>query len=451
MKNWIVLLLFASVATFACSRVNPDYEAEAADPDFLHRSVDHLTEVIVHDIFSPPVASRIYVYPGIAAYEVLQQGDPSYQSLAGQVNGLDEVPAVDPEAVCLPLAAVQAYHRVGKALVFSEEKMKTFYAALMADMEAIGIPGDVWRRSLTYGDEVAEHILAWAGKDMYAETRSYPKYSLPDQPDLWVPTPPAYIDGIEPHWREIRPLVLDSAQQFVPPAPTPFSEDPESQFMKETMEVYQALDAPDAAERVAIAKFWDCNPYVMQQTGHVMYATKKITPGGHWMSISTLVSRRENLDVLASAEVYARTSIALFDAFISCWDEKYRSNLVRPETVINTYIDPNWMPTLQTPPFPEYTSGHSVISRAAAVTLTGLLGENYAFEDTTEETYGLPARSFTSFYHASDEAAVSRLYGGIHYKPAIYNGIAQGEKVGRYIAKNLTTRVEGITERGTTR
>src|SRR5688500_6116951 len=114
------------------------------------------------------------------------------------------------------------------------------------------------------------------------------------------------------------------------------------------------------------------------------------------------------------------------DGFISCWDEKYRSRLVRPETYINEYIDEDWVPLLQTPPFPEYTSGHSVISSASAVTLTKLFGENFSFLDSTEVEFGLKARSFNSFKEASEEAALSRLYGGIHYRPAVEHGITEG-------------------------
>jgi len=132
--------------------------------------------------------------------------------------------------------------------------------------------------------------------------------------------------------------------------------------------------------------------------------------------------------------------LALMDAFISCWDEKYRSNLVRPETVINQQLDPESKPALQTPPFPEYTSGHSVISTASALTLTDIFGENFAYEDDVEVEYGLPARSFNSFLAASQEAAVSRLYGGIHYRPAIDLGVEQGKDVGKFILDNLDTR-----------
>ena len=133
---------------------------------------------------------------------------------------------------------------------------------------------------------------------------------------------------------------------------------------------------------------------------------------------------------------------SLADAFISCWDEKYRSNLVRPETVINKHIDEDWLPLLQTPPFPEYTSGHSVISSAAAIALTTIYGDKFAFDDTSEEEYGLPTRSYQSFLDASAEAAVSRLYGGIHYRPAIDNGVTQGQALGRYLTSQIHLKAQ---------
>ena len=212
--------------------------------------------------------------------------------------------------------------------------------------------------------------------------------------------------------------------------------DRNSPFYQEVLEVYKALEA-EKEQRVAIAEFWDCNPYVSHHQGHVMFATKKITPGGHWINIAALAAKTSNADFMKTLETYTLTSVALADAFISCWDEKYRSNLIRPETVINEHIDEEWAPLLQTPPFPEYTSGHSVISRAAAVALTSIYGDNFSFRDNTEEEYGLPVRSFTSFYEAADEAAISRLYGGIHYPPACFNGVAQGEKVGNFVVSSL--------------
>ena len=436
---------FASVMLVltGCEEVNPNFQTEAQQPDLVHQTAKQLTDIIVHDIFSPPVASRIYAYSTIAAYEAAVPGFPEYQSLEGQLNGLKDVPKpVAGQEYCFPLASLQAFTRVGKQLIFSEDKMENFQQQLYDQFKALKMPEEVYERSIEYGEQIAGHILAWADGDMYKQTRTFPKFSINDDHARWQPTPPDYMDGIEPHWRDIRPFVIKSPDQFVPPPPTKYDVDPNSQFYKETIEVYEALQSEDKEERLAIAKFWDCNPYVSHHTGHVMFATKKITPGGHWMGIAAIACKQDNADFMKSTQVYALTSIALADAFISCWDEKYRSNLVRPETVINRHIDEEWAPALQTPPFPEYTSGHSVISRSAAIALTSIFGDNFAYHDNVEEEYGLPARDFNSFLEASEEAAVSRLYGGIHYRPAIDNGVAQGEKVGKYVVANIQMRKE---------
>lgn len=448
MKNRYLFLL-VSLLLVACAKDAAEYEDAAAHPDFLHRSMKQITDVIVHDIFSPPVASRIYAYSSIAGYEAAIANDPNFRSLAGQANGLTPLPkpAVDQE-YCFPLASVHAMLKVGRAMIFSEETIDEFVAKIEAEYKDLGIPRAVFDRSIAYGDAVADHILAWAKEDNYSQTRSAPKYTITDDPSKWQPTPPAYIDGIEPSWNKIRPFVLDSAQQFVPPPPTAFSTDENSLFYKETMEVYNALQIgseSELAERQEIASFWDCNPYVMNQIGHVMFADKKITPGGHWINIVRIAAKQANSNFAASASAYALTSMALADGFISCWDEKYRSNLIRPETVINKYIDKEWKPLLQTPPFPEYTSGHSVISRAAAVALTSIYGDNFSFTDDSEEEFGLTIRSYDSFMQASSEAAISRLYGGIHYRPAIDNGVAQGEKVGDWVVSNIDLRQETVS------
>ena len=440
------VLIFSSLTLFfvGCETSNPNFQTDAKNVDFYHKSMKKLTDVIVHDIFSPPVASRIYAYPNIAAYEALVTDYPEYESLDGQLDGLKNVPQPETgKEYCYPLASIHAFLLTGKALIFSEAKIEAFEEEIYAEFEALKMPKDVFERSMEYGKSVSDHVLAWADTDMYKETRTYPKYSIPEDPSKWKPTPPDYMDGIEPAWNLIRTMVIDSANQFVPPPPTEFSIDKNSQFYKETMEVYEVVKNVDE-EKVAIAEFWDCNPFVSHHQGHVMYATKKITPGGHWMGIAYIASKTSGADFMETVETYTRVSISLFDAFISCWDEKYRSNLVRPETVINTYIDESWLPVLQTPPFPEHTSGHSVISGASAVALTALYGDDFAFVDSTEVEYGLPPRSFTSFYHASDEAAVSRLYGGIHYRPAIDFGVTQGRELGKLIVERVTTRKKSI-------
>ena len=207
-------------------------------------------------------------------------------------------------------------------------------------------------------------------------------------------------------------------------------------FFLEAREVYQTVLELDP-EQLEIAKFWDCNPNISHTKGHVMYFQQQISPGGHWIHITAQVLEEQHEDPVKAAASMAQVSIALADAFISCWDQKYKSSLTRPETFINNYIDPDWNPILQTPAFPEHTSGHSVASASAATVLTQLYGDNYAFIDSTEVPYGLPKRSYTSFLQASQEAAISRLYGGIHYKPAIDKGVEQGKDVGRYIIETI--------------
>ncbi len=445
----LILLFFVCITLWVgCEQVNENYLIEAEDSEFMHASMKKLTDVIVHDIFSPPVASRIYAYASIAAYEALQSSNEQYATLAGQLTGLSDVPQPKlDEEYCLPLASVHAFLTVGKALIFSEQKIVDFEEEIYAQFKALKMPTDVYDRSMAYGATVSEYILAWASEDKYKQTRTFPKYPITEEEGRWKPTPPDYMDGIEPHWNKIRPMVLDSAQQFTPPPPTPFDMNENSQFYKELMEVYSVLrikDEDELKERVNIAKFWDCNPYVSHHKGHVMFATKKITPGGHWIGITRLAAKKADSDMMQTTAAYTMTAIALMDAFISCWDEKYRSNLIRPETVINTYIDEDWSPALQTPPFPEYTSGHSVISRAAAVALTSIYGDNFSFSDSTEVEYGLPIRDYDSFSHASDEAAISRLYGGIHYRPACELGIKQGEKVGQFVVQNLQLKKSQI-------
>lgn len=434
---YYVTLIVLSLFFIQCNSSSNAYKQLDQNARLMHMSVDKLSDIIVHDIFSPPVASRIYAYSAIAAYECAIHADSSYISLSGQLTDFKNVP--QPEAnqsYSYPLAALQAYNTVGKKLIFSESKMDQFQLELNDMLASYDIPKGVKKRSIDYGNKVAEHIIAWASQDNYNETRSFPKFSLNDEQQRWKPTPPGYFDGIEPHWKEIRPFVLTDSDQFVPKPPTPFDTTKTSLFYTEMMEVYETVKNADD-EQKQIASFWDCNPYVMNVTGHVMHASKKITPGGHWMGITTIACEQDSASFAKSTAAYCLTSIALADAFISCWDEKYRSNLIRPETVINETIDENWVPLLQTPPFPEYTSGHSVISTAAAITLTSLFGENFAYTDDVEVKYGLPARKYSSFKEASEEAAISRLYGGIHYRPAIDQGVIQGSKVGNYIIEQL--------------
>jgi hypothetical protein len=440
MRTRVSLVLLGTSLLQGCGHARADYRADAPASDLLHLAVGQLTGVIVYDIFSPPQASRVYAYASIAGYEALRHDDSTYRSLAGQLNGLTAPPAPHSGVqYYFPLAGIHAFMTVGKALTFSRGRMDSLRAAMHERFRRMGVRGPVFDSSIAYGDRVAQHVLAWASKDNFPQTRGYPKYTVTTEPGRWVPTPPAYMDAVEPNWGKHRPFAMDTASQFRPKPPHRFDMTEGSAFYRQVKEVYDVSKQLTQEQRALVA-FWDDNPYVMHVRGHAMFATKKASPGGHWMGITAIAAQKSGANLLQSAEAYVRTAIALADGFISCWDEKFRSNLVRPETMINAHLDEAWTPLLQTPPFPEYPSGHSVISNAAAVVLTDQFGESFGFTDTTEVAYGLPARSFTSFTAAAAEAAMSRLYGGIHYRMAIEEGSIQGQRVGEHVVRRVRTR-----------
>jgi len=441
MKNYTATALISMLFILAFTHCKkPNIPIEIAAEDF-HEAQDELTAVMVHDIFSPPVASRVYAYSNIAAYEILvqEEGNP-HTTLTGVLTNFKGISPIKDSLVNPKLAALMAYMVVGKNLIFSVDRIKDYIENLSIQWKEQN--PEVYNASQQYAQQVVGEIKAWSDKDNYNQTRTFPKFYVDyDSPSRWQPTPPDYMDGIEPHWSKIRPFVLTSSSQFQPEPPPPFSLAPDSEFYKELMEVYQVVkeiqESESDNERQEIAKFWDCNPYVSTHKGHVMFALKKISPGAHWIGITKIVSRNTNADVHTTLAAYAKVSIALADGFISCWDEKYRSNLIRPETIINKVLDENWYPVLQTPPFPEYTSGHSVVSGAASVILTDFFGDNIPFDDDTELPYDLPIRSYRSFNHAAEEAAISRMYGGIHYRKAIDEGLEQGRNIGEFVSKKL--------------
>ncbi|MFC3417033.1 vanadium-dependent haloperoxidase [Algoriphagus hitonicola] len=444
--NRIKSLLYLGLVALAISCSEPvDYSQAITDGHYLNEAQDRITEVIIHDIFSPPVAARIYSYSSLAAYEVAAAVDPNYQSLLGQLKGSEEVKFTVPENIYPPLASLAAYYTMGTHLIFSEEMVNAHRDKAFEELKEKGIPRDVFEASVEFGKEVAEAVKAYSAQDNYHQSRSFPKYTVTNLPGTWEPTPPAYMEGIEPHWNKIRTFTLDSAGQYKVSPPPPYSTDPESEFFKRAKEVYDAVNAAEK-EELDIAMFWDCNPYKMNVKGHVMFAEKKITPGGHWMSIAAIAAKTAESDWKKTAEALALTGISLHDAFVACWDEKYRSKLVRPETYINQFIDEEWVPLLQTPPFPEHTSGHSVASTAAAYTLTQLFGEDFHFVDSSEVNYGLPVREYNSFSEAAEEAAISRFYGGIHYMPAIEEGVWQGQKVGELLWSRISTKPKNLAQ-----
>jgi hypothetical protein len=376
--------------------------------------------------FSPPVASRAYGYTGVALYEAVVPGIAGRRSLAGRLNGLGRLACPSAGAFHWPSVANSALACILRRL-FAPTPSSNRDAIDALERRFVGaacvnVPHRVRRRSRRRGRYVARHIFAWSRTDGGdgASERSFPPYTPPQGPGLWVPTPPEFLPALQPYWGSNRPFVLHSGAACSPGAPLTYSEEPGSRFYEDAQECYRAASGI-TAEQEAMVEFWADVP------------GETATPPGHWVSILTQVVRSLDLSLADAAEAYAKLGVAVADAFIACWHTKYRYNVLRPVTYIQRVIDADWTSLLVTPPFPEYTSGHSVQSAAAAQVLTDLLGR-VAFTDQTHEQRGLPPRSFASFMDAAHEAAVSRMYGGIHFRAAIDRGLDQGICVGRRLS-----------------
>lgn len=415
-------------------------QKQSFDPDnveILHQNEEKLTETIIYDIFSPPVASRIYAYTSLAQYEAVRFIDSSSVSFAANLKGFPALP--QPESgkrYNYILAASKAFCTVAyNVKIFADTVLRVYEDSLYAGYRAT-LPQDVYDRSIAFGDTIGKLILSRAKKDMYKETRGMAKNLGSKDDGKWQPTPPDYLDGAEPWWSMIKPFTLDTSSQFRPMPPLAFSKDSTSPFYKMVFDVYQKGKTLTEEEKT-IARYWDDNPFVMEHSGHLMFGNKKITPGGHWMGITSIACHKVNADAVKTAEAYALTSMALFDAFISCWDAKYVYNYVRPVTLINDWMEKGWNSFLQTPAFPEYTSGHSTITGAASTVLTYLFGDNFSFHDNSDSAYIGMTRDFSSFKKAAAEASISRMYGGIHYRNSLDTGLAKGALVGENVLAKL--------------
>jgi hypothetical protein len=375
---------------------------------------------------APPLAARLFGYAGVALYEAVAPGIPGAASLAGQLNELALLPQPDPQAAYhWPAVANAALGTLMRTLLASgsgetQRAIQDLERQLQAKFAATVAP-DVLQRSTAQGQLVGLAIFDWAQADGYAYLNNC-AYTAPSGPGLWEATPPGYAAPLEPCWGQMRPFVLRERSDECQPAEAPvYSEDVASLFFLEALEVYQTVQHLTPPQQ-AIARYWSDDA---GQTG---------TPPGHMVSILTQIARDQGLALDVAAEAYARLGVALADSFISCWQTKFATHVPRPVTYINKLIDPAWISPIATPPFPEYTSGHSVQSGAAAAVLAALFGGDFAFTDHTHDVLGYAPRSFESFAAMADEAAISRLYGGIHYRSAIEVGLTQGACIGARVS-----------------
>ncbi|MGZ5247975.1 MAG: vanadium-dependent haloperoxidase [Flavitalea sp.] len=445
-----------------------------------------VTDLMVSDVTSPVAASRYYAYISLAAYEVINQSenlsllstlkrekislaDLSTMQPAKNSPGTSSKPditsstsniSIKPPALAYTssgfafkseavfnqqksLAALLTILKMGEKLLPSGPALRPEITLLKNQAIKNGFQGSDILFIETYVDSAVKKFISWSALDGFRALNNRLRYTPTKGDAYWQPTAPSYMAPVEPHWNKIKPFLLDSCSQYKVAAPVQYDTVLGSPFMNLVKEVYDISKKADLNEQ-AIAMFWDCNPFAVQQIGHVEFGLKKISPGGHWIGITGIACMQENLSIAQSALVHAILSITLADAFIACWDEKYRSNRVRPETVINRLLDPSWKPLLQTPPFPEYVSGHSVASTAAAEVLTKIFGEHYSFVDDTEVEFELPVRNFPSFNLAAAEASRSRLYGGIHFEDAIDQGILQGRSIGKLSNKIFDQHIRKI-------
>lgn len=398
----------------------------------LHELNSLLINTVMDDLFTPPVACRIYTYPNIAFYECIRREEPSFPSLAGKLNGLKPLPAPN-QKTDYYIAASISFSYVAQSLVGSEYKLEDWRNTFSDSMKAI-MDTSLFASSAQYGKQVADTIIKWIRNDHYLESRGLMRYVASSKHGTWQPTPVDFAQALEPHWGTIRPMTMKTAAQFAPSKKLVFSLSKQSVFYKNVLEVYTIVNTLDSVKK-AIAWYWDDNPNVSVEEGHLTYYIHKVSPGGHWIMITRQACMEKNIPLVKAAQAYALTSIALFDAFISCWHEKFKTNLIRPVTIINNHIDEKWVPLIQTPPFPEFTSGHAMVSNAAAAVLTKLLGANYAFTDNTEIPFNIKPRTFKSFYAAAEESAWSRVYGGIHYPETARISITQGRLIGNHVVK----------------
>jgi hypothetical protein len=419
-----------------------DYQQLTNNPYLYSKTVKKLNNVVLENNFPPMIAARNYVYASIAGYECIAAGDNSYQSLSGQIKHMPAMPKPDTSTakIDFQLAALLAFTKVGNAVTFPEGSMMEYYEELKHKADSAGMPSSILDATVAFADTIAAAVLKWSKGDNYAQTRGAEKFNVTEEDGRWVPTPPMYATAIEPHWGEIRPMVLDSASQFEIPRPPKFDvKNKNSEYYKRLMEVKQVGDSL-TEEQKHIADFWDDNPFKMNVSGHVMFATKKFSPPGHWLNIVGIAAKEAKADFNSTVAAYALTSIAFFDAFIRGWEEKYKSNYIRPETAINKYVSQDWRPHIQTPPFPSYVSGHATNSAAAAEAMTAMFGDKLSFTDTSLLEFGIDNRVIKSFRDAAAEAAMSRLYGGIHYRFDNDEGLVVGKKVGELIVQRLKLR-----------
>jgi hypothetical protein len=435
MKSRIFALILLVILSSCKEATKSDIQVFKATD--LNNANTVLLEAVMEDAFTPPVASRMYAYSHLAHYITLQSlRTDSLKTITSKINGLEQFKPPESQGVNPELSALLAFSHTGKKLIYSEHHFEALNDSLKTKALELGLSENAIKNSEDYALEISKQLSSWIDRDKYIETRTYARFTSTKKPQNWRETPPDYLSGLEPHWDNIRTIVVDSANVFAYKQLPDYSTEKDSDFYKMVDEVYQE-SKNKTEEKEKIAWFWDCNPIMTVHKGHMTTTIHKFTPPGHWLNIINQISTKENSDYFKTTKAYTLTSMAMFDAIIAAWYVKYKTDLVRPVTYIQENIDAEWTPVLQTPPFPEYTSGHSATSASAAEILTSIYGKDYEFTDNTQLRFGLEKRTFKSFREAANQVNLSRFYGGIHYMQGVEEGGRQGREIANFILNKL--------------
>jgi len=423
----ILLLLLQLIIFFSCN--NKEESIEKFYPhhliDFLN---DKLNEAIIQDGFSPPVASRIYAYVNLAAYEAYHYDNPNKIKMSGVLNEFEPAydfprsKQVDPE-----FASFTAFYKIAYELVYRDFIVDSLILSHKKYFKSM-LPKDIYENSEMLGKVVANKIVAYAKTDNYDKTRSYPLYQLSKKPGSWEPTPPYYGTPIEPFWGEIRPFLITQLDSFKAAEHIPFDTAKGSPFYKLNEHVYQSSMKTNK-EQKEIAMYWDGDPMPAWRVRRITLFKRQLNPVGHWLAICKPLNNMSPMTEGEAIESYMRVSLAIADAMIVGWKNKYDFGMIRPHTYVNRYIDKKWDPVLVTPLFPEYPSGHSVLAGSGGGILIDIFGDSVSFVDSSQIRFGHEPRYYQSISEAIDECADSRVLGGIHYIPAVEVGVSLGRKV----------------------
>ncbi|MBL0061738.1 MAG: vanadium-dependent haloperoxidase [bacterium] len=435
--RWLVLGALAVVAVLfvSCDKDDSDdsqpsgpvsapastYSAEVARSwsDFCYRMVKA-------ESIGPCPASRVYGYLGVAIYEGVVQGDEDLVSMGGQLIDLPMLPQASssheyhwPTVLNATVAGMMENLFSGSSQA-SRDSISAFKAYWNTIFEAT-VEHEVFHTSEDFGAAIAAELVTWSSTDGFANTRGAAcTFQMPTGPQYWIPTPPGFAPPHEPCWGSLRTFVVGrtgAEMECDPPPPPTWSTDPTSEMYQAAYEV-MTTQHEETAQDSAIAAFWADVPGV---TG---------APAGHWYAIAGDLCEQYDMNLAEAAECYARAAIAVHDAFIQCWKAKYQYCLIRPVSYVQAYIDPSWNPSWATPPFPEYTSGHSSGSGAVSRALEGMMGTSCEFDDDTHEDRGFGVWHYSTLQEAAEEAALSRLLGGIHYTFGNQGGLTSGRCVG---------------------